>query len=324
MSFLRFHDRLGEGGFVRAGNYTLFGSSGLVPDGNEEAMIHDVDTDLVTGSFNNGAYWMAAYVDYVDFAYTYSIDSIYLYDSDIRILITAHDLNIHFDVRDDFYGAVTFINMFAGDDRMIGNRFADFFQGGRGDDWLSGNGGRDKLYGQAGHDRVDGGGGNDVLGGNAGRDDLFGGGGNDLLMGGTGADLLLGGHGADQLRGGSGRDILVGGEGEDRFVFLSVRDSGTTGQSMDRITDFDRGSDLIDLRAIDASTVFGGNNAFAFKGRNGIGTSDIGEIAYRRVDLAGTANDHTLVLIDTDGDTGVEMTIRLNGLYTLSGADFLL
>jgi hypothetical protein len=47
-------------------------------------------------------------------------------------------------------------------------------------------------------------------------------------------------------------------------------------------------------------------------------------VRYQKFDVAGTANDHTMVWIDNDTDTAVEMAIRLTGLYDLTASDFIL
>ena len=60
------------------------------------------------------------------------------------------------------------------------------------------------------------------------------------------------------LDGGRGNDVFTGGLGNDTFV---INDTGYT----DRITDFARGADKIDLRGIDA-VAGGSNDAFNFIG----------------------------------------------------------
>jgi Ca2+-binding RTX toxin-like protein len=71
----------------------------------------------------------------------------------------------------------------------------------------------------------------------------------DSLSGDFGADRLIGGAGNDLLSGDQGADILIGGAGEDTFVF-------STGFGRDRVDDFVDGSDVIDLRSLDAITSF--------------------------------------------------------------------
>lgn len=88
--------------------------------------------------------------------------------------------------------------------------------------------------------RVLGGDGNDVLAGGLGADSLAGDAGNDTLLGGGGDDLMGGGDGNDLLVGGQGSDRLLGGAGLDVFRFSPP--DGT-----DRITDFQAGSDRIEL-----------------------------------------------------------------------------
>jgi Ca2+-binding RTX toxin-like protein len=137
------------------------------------------------------------------------------------------------------------------------------------------------------------------------------------LFGGAGNDTLDGDSGNDSLQGDAGKDTLTGGSGTDSFIFRSVSESATVATA-DVITDFAVGTDKIDLSAIDASTILGGNNAFSFNGTTKFGTSTQGEIYYKKF------SDHTMVYIDNDGDNGVEMAIRLTGLHNLTASDFVL
>lgn len=128
------------------------------------------------------------------------------------------------------------LDLGGGDDRLrnsgqiIGN--VDL---GAGDDRYSGVFGRvdGEVRGGAGRDTLQGGDGNDVLDGGKADDTLSGGRDDDSLDGGNGADLLDGGAGDDTLTGGFGADI-----------FLFRRHAGE-----DRITDFQDGTDRIDLSA---------------------------------------------------------------------------
>jgi predicted extracellular nuclease len=108
--------------------------------------------------------------------------------------------------------------------------------------------GRFIVHGGAGIDRIAGGAQGDLLMGNAGADELFGLGGNDILVGGAGTD---------QLRGGFGSDV---------FRYLDAADSGTGSGASDRIVDFERTKDKIDLSAIDADIEQEGDQAFTFIG----------------------------------------------------------
>ena len=155
----------------------------------------------------------------------------------------------------------------------------------------------------------------DVLKGFAGHDNIFGNGGNDLLIGDTGND---------RLTGGAGRDFLTGGIGSDVFDFNSRTESATGATTSDVISDFTRGLDKIDLSTIDAFEGTAANNTFSFRGANPFSSASAGEVRVVRVDVAGTSNDHTMVFIDTDGDSGIEMSIRLTGLHSLTAADFIL
>ncbi|WP_158766127.1 M10 family metallopeptidase C-terminal domain-containing protein [Terricaulis silvestris] len=134
-----------------------------------------------------------------------------------------------------------------------GSAFNDTLTGNSGNNTLTGGDGNDKLDGGSGNDTLDGGDGNDTLyGGNGidalsggdGDDKLDGGNDNDSLSGGAGNDKLTGGNGIDTLDGGIGNDTLTGGNARDHFVFAF-------GDGQDRITDFKKNTDLIDLRPTD-------------------------------------------------------------------------
>ena len=89
-----------------------------------------------------------------------------------------------------------------------------------------------------------GGGGNDTLNGLGGADALYGQDGADILSGGSGNDLLVGGAGADRLTGGIGADIF-------RYAALSE----SVSSSFDTITDFQHGTDVIDVAGISGGLV---------------------------------------------------------------------
>ncbi|WP_282027426.1 M10 family metallopeptidase C-terminal domain-containing protein [Ruegeria faecimaris] len=215
----------------------------------------------------------------------------------------------------------------------------DIINGGEGLDWLryigtsavtldlSDTNAQATGYGTdtiTGVENVDGSEQNDDITGTDGRNILQGNGGSDRLDGGLGKDTLNGGAGSDTLIGGAGRDIMTGGEGADEFVFTSTTESSRKAKYADRITDFTQGEDKIDLSAIDASTVIDGDDSFVFNGTTPAQTSDEGEIYYVKKNNAGTKNDFTLVLVDTDGDKNPEMVIKISGLHDLTQDDFIL
>lgn len=148
--------------------------------------------------------------------------------------------------------------------------------------------------------------------------------GNDAIYGYAGADTLVGNTGADTLTGGAGKDALSGGAGNDRFIFGSASESSKTAATADKISDFSRGADKINLSGIDAFTTSGTNDTFVWKGTAAFDSTSKGEVRYEKFDNRGTSNDYTMVWIDTDADTDVEMAIRLTGLYSLTSSDFFL
>jgi Ca2+-binding RTX toxin-like protein len=184
--------------------------------------------------------------------------------------------------------------------------------------------GGDKFYLSNYADLARGLGGNDSMYGYGGNDILYGGNNNDKLYGGTGNDNLRGDAGNDSLQGDAGKDSLTGGSGADSFIFRAVSESATGGTTADVITDFVRGTDKINLSAIDAFAGTSANDTFIWKGTAGFNSTTKGEVRYEKFNNSGTANDYTMVWIDNDRDAGVEMAIRLTGLHNLTQSDFVM
>lgn len=223
-------------------------------------------------------------------------------------------------------GDVEFIgNQSGGDLTITLNALANNYSGSVGVDIVNAGAGQDSVYGRAGNDQLNGQDGNDYLFGDIGNDALDGGDGidhleggldNDTLIGGVGNDTLYGQDGIDVVNGGAGVDFLNGGAGADRFVFAGG-DSGATIATADRIGDFAQGQgDRIDLSAIDA-VAGGADNAFSFIGNAAFGNV-AGQLRYEQI------SGVTYVQGDTDGNGVADFIIRLDGLHTLTGGDFLL
>ena len=153
-----------------------------------------------------------------------------------------------------------------------------------------------------------GGGGADSLSGAEGNDELRGQGGSDTLDGGDGDDLLVGG-------GGIGQDTMTGGIGADRFQ-IGYYESNV-GASGDIITDFESGTDLIDLSGWDANINTAGNQAFSFVGTAAF-SNTAGELRYY---FDGT---NTWVQGDINGDSVADFDIMLSGSVTPVATDFVL
>lgn len=111
---------------------------------------------------------------------------------------------------------------------------------------INGTNGDDTLIGTNEADTIFGSNGDDSLQGLEGDDLLYGGNGQDQLWGGDGKDTLEGGNGDDRLYTSYGYDDLTGGNGNDVFV-LSIGIGGPTSGGTNHITDFEQGTDLIEL-----------------------------------------------------------------------------
>jgi Ca2+-binding RTX toxin-like protein len=146
--------------------------------------------------------------------------------------------------------------------------------------------------------------------------DVFGEAGNDTLSGSKADDTLDGGADSDLVRGGRGKDKLFGGADGDTFDFNSIKDS-KPGSKKDKIMDFQRGLDDIDLKSIDAKTEKSGNQTFKW-----IGKSDFhdkkGELRYKEKD------SKVVVKGDVNGDGHADFHILVKGVVGLSDDDFVL
>ena len=139
------------------------------------------------------------------------------------------------------------------------------------------------------------------MAGGDGNDTLDGGNGNDSMNGGAGTDTLLGGNGLDILNGGAGNDVLSGGNDADQFVFTDLGGN-------DRVTDFQRGSDKLDVSGIDA-VAGGADNAFAFIGA-GAFSGVAGQLR------AFSSGGNHFVAGDVNGDGVADFMVQTNVLLT--------
>ncbi len=212
-----------------------------------------------------------------------------------------------------------------GEDTIIGTKMGDLLGGGAGNDEIRAKGGADVVLGGGGNDYLNGGGGGDVILGGGGRDRMVGGGGKDEMHGGGGRDKMSGGNGRDEIHGGKGQDIMRGGADADFFHFDNIGDTSRNLKNSDLIADFEKNTDHVVLRDMDASTVLRGDNDFEWNGKKrGFGEDPDGEIYFKHVDRPGAKNDLTLVYLDTDADAKHEGIIRMAGIIDLDKGDFIL
>ena len=150
----------------------------------------------------------------------------------------------------------------------------------------------------------------------AGSDILVGGARQDTLSGGAGNDQLYGMAGNDVLRGGLGADMVRGGLGADFFTYDSAAESAAAG--IDRIVDFQKTLDRIDLRKIDAIEGSAADDAFAF-----IGSANFSGVAGQLRVLKD--ENGWLVQADTNGDAVADFVLQVSGsAQPLTAVDFFL
>ncbi|MFC3071832.1 calcium-binding protein [Shinella pollutisoli] len=237
---------------------------------------------------------------------------------------------------------------------LVGNGARNTLAGGSGNDKIDGKGGADRLLGGKGNDAyvVDNKNdrivekakeGSDLVKasvsftlsgnvenltltgtksidgtGNGLSNKIVGNAGKNTLKGGAGHDTLQGGKGGDKLQGGLGADDLHGGSGADRFVFKSIKESTVGRSGRDTLDDFShKQGDKVDLKAIDANTKAGGNQAFLF-----IGTEKFhktaGELRYEK------KGGDTFIHGDVNGNGSADFSIKIDASLNLTKGDFLL
>lgn len=132
----------------------------------------------------------------------------------------------------------------------------------------------------------------------------------------------IGGAGADRIAGNDSTNRLTGGGGADVFVYTGADAQMWTqrsdGKKMlpDFLADFTSGADRIDLSAIDAVTVWAGDDAFQF-----IGTAAFSHVRGElRWELIG---GRSWIMGDIDGDARADLQIS-TASPVLTVADFIL
>ena len=181
----------------------------------------------------------------------------------------------------------------------------------------------DFIYSQSGSTNQTGTAYSDTLFGSRYADIIRGAGGSDVLLGGFGADALIGMVGNDRLIGGAGNDILIGGEntdtltgnaGNDLFDFNAITESRVG--AGDRIVDFQKGFDRIDVSGIDANNNIAGNQAFAWIGNANFTAAGQLHYAY--------SGGNTIISGNVGGTLAADFEIVIAKLITPVAADFVL
>ncbi len=308
---------------------TLFGGTGadvLFGDAGEDYLDGEAGADTMKGGAGNDTYVVSDTSDVVIEFANHGIDTVQSLLQSTTLSANVENLWIIGTGTSEGFGNAldngmtgnawnNYLDGGAGNDVISGEFGNDTLNGGEGNDELSGGYNNDVLHGDAGNDLVDGGEGTDFVHGDAGNDTVLGGGGNDFLYGGDGNDVLRGGDGNDLIRGQAGADRLHGDAGADRFIFSSTQETAVG--SFDRIMDFVRGQDKIDLSGIDAEMGAAGNQAFHFTGSQPFFGSE-GDL-WTRATLIGS-----MVEGDVNGDGAADFAILVTGVWDLAASDFVL
>ncbi|MGV3573127.1 MAG: M10 family metallopeptidase C-terminal domain-containing protein [Ramlibacter sp.] len=137
----------------------------------------------------------------------------------------------------------------------------------------------------------------------------------NVLTGNSGKNVLKGEGGKDTIDGGAGADTLTGGSSADRFVYDAASDS--TLKALDRITDFTRGSDKIDLSHLDGNAGKSGHQDFSFIGSSAFSGNATGQLRFA------VESGKVMLYGSTDADASAEFAVQVSGTTTLGGSDFV-
>jgi Ca2+-binding RTX toxin-like protein len=132
------------------------------------------------------------------------------------------------------------------------------------------------------------------------------------LTGNAAANVITGHAGVDAINGGAGADTMTGAAGADRFVFSSAADIGNAVNARDIIRDFTSGTDKLDLSAVD-----GNRNQAGVQGFTYIGASAFSNVAGQ------LRLDQGVLFGDTNGDGVSDFQIQMDGVTSLTNADFI-
>ena len=287
--------------------------------------------------------------DFFDYTVTDGITSV-----TARVYVDWVNANSGFDLATDYVNdlgpyTAAWLDAGGGPDEVTGGEGLDFFIGAGGNDVLIGGLNGDVLRGGDGNDEIDGEGGpddvdlidfSDATGGTGITFLLVQSSSNTVFVSGLSSldtdtyrniegvigtnfnDTLGGSSSADVLIGANGKDTLTGNAGADKLTYRAPAES-LVGANRDVVTDFEVGTDKIDLSAMDAKTQvgFSGDQEFTFV--ENLSPAINPGVQANSITWYQTGGN-TIVQGDVNGDTTADFEIQLTGLKALTANDFSL
>ncbi|HEY8357363.1 MAG TPA: calcium-binding protein, partial [Ramlibacter sp.] len=129
------------------------------------------------------------------------------------------------------------------------------------------------------------------------------------------ANTITGNAGANTILGAAGADVLTGGAGADKFAYAAAPES--TLAAMDRITDFTRGTDKLDLSRLDGNAGLTGHQDFTFIGSKAFSANATGQLRFA------LESGKVMLYGSTDADATAEFAVHVAGATTLGSSDFV-
>jgi Ca2+-binding RTX toxin-like protein len=226
MAIVTAYDAMGFGLNMINTDSAFVPNANLSPDREPTVKKYDSDTYLISQWFDGYSLNLGMFASQYS-GNIWTLESLIAFNSSASPLLAAYNVNIRFDITDDFSNGAVFQNLYSRNDTISGNKYADIIKSGGGNDILIGNVGNDTLFGESGNDTLNGGDGDDALDGGAGNDALNGGNGNDRYL----ITELTGGNDTITDTGGTD-DSLIWNSSASSNTYVNVSRGGVTNANL--------------------------------------------------------------------------------------------